>query len=329
MECPPTRTISSIGGLRQMLGLPESFFVAVPRDCIESLPTIEGTNKLGASFETPSGRLLVRPEKYMEIISSLKPNLWASLADEVPAWIIGKRNKASVDRTVRWLDECIALDPYGGEETLGAIVGGSSIEERARCAKEVAERNVTGYWLGGFGLGESMEERPALFNAVVENLPEDKLRYASGLGLPEEILQGVAAGIDLFDSSYIYHLTLGGLALVFPIDTFDKAGSSLMRNSANDGTKINLRATIYRRDDSPILEGCVCFTCQKHTRAYIHHLLNVHEMLAQTLLEIHNTHHYLGFFRLIRRAIACGNFDIFRQKFIESRRELFVSAAMF
>ncbi|CAA6663916.1 unnamed protein product [Spirodela intermedia] len=315
------------GGLRQMLGLPEHLFVSVGRDSIDSLPVIEGTNKLGASFETPSGRLLVRPEKYMEIISSLKPNLWATLADEVPAWAVEKRNKASVERTIRWLDECIALDPVCD---LGAVVGGSSLEERSRCAKEVAKRNVSGYWIGGFGLGESMEERPALLNAVVDNLPEEKLRYVSGLGLPEEILEGVAAGIDLFDSTYIYHLTLGGLALVFPLDTVDKSRRSPFdfppSSAVNDGTKINLSSTIYRKDKSPILEGCGCFTCRNHTRAYINHLLNVHEMLAQILLEIHNTHHYLGFFRSIRRAIGCGTFDMFRQSFIESRRELFVSS---
>ncbi|CAA7400424.1 unnamed protein product [Spirodela intermedia] len=330
MECPSSRTISSMGGLRQMLGLPEHLFVSVGRDSIDSLPVIEGTNKLGASFETPSGRLLVRPEKYMEIISSLKPNLWATLADEVPAWAVEKRNKASVERTIRWLDECIALDLSGGEAILGAVVGGSSLEERSRCAKEVAKRNVSGYWIGGFGLGESMEERPALLNAVVDNLPEEKLRYVSGLGLPEEILEGVAAGIDLFDSTYIYHLTLGGLALVFPLDTVDKSRRSPFdfppSSAVNDGTKINLSSTIYRKDKSPILEGCGCFTCRNHTRAYLNHLLNVHEMLAQILLEIHNTHHYLGFFRSIRRAIGCGTFDMFRQSFIESRRELFVSS---
>ncbi|RWV91708.1 hypothetical protein GW17_00045985 [Ensete ventricosum] len=88
--------------LLHMLGLHEHFFVAAPRDSLESLPESDGTNKLGASFETPCGRRL---------IASLKPNLWASIADEVPAWVSGKRNKTSIDRTLRWLDECLALDP--------------------------------------------------------------------------------------------------------------------------------------------------------------------------------------------------------------------------
>uniref|UniRef100_A0A1D1Y9E3 Queuine tRNA-ribosyltransferase accessory subunit 2 n=1 Tax=Anthurium amnicola TaxID=1678845 RepID=A0A1D1Y9E3_9ARAE len=329
VECPSSRTISSIGGLRNMLGLYEHLFVAVARDDIDCLPVTEGTNKLGASFETPCGRLLVKPTKYVEMISSLKPNLWASLADEVPTWVPKKRNMTSVDRTVRWLDGCIALDPSGGESILGSIVGGSSLEERSRCAKEVAKRNVSGYWIGGFGLGECMEERPVLLAAVMDSVAEEKLRCISGLGLPEEVLQGVASGVDLFDSTYIHHLTLGGFALIFNLDTLDRIDKGISdsqpSNIGSDGTKINLRATIYRKDTAAIMHNCSCFTCQNHTRAYINHLLTVHEMLAQILLEIHNTHHYLGFFRLIRKAIKHGEFNLFHQKFIEGRHEHFVS----
>ncbi|KAM5574397.1 hypothetical protein ABKV19_013720 [Rosa sericea] len=159
------QTISKIGGLHKMLGLPYHGFVAIPRDSIQCLPECNSTNKLGASFETPCGRSLVKPVEYVELISSLKPNIWTALADEVPAWVSDKRNKTSVDRTVRWLDECIQLNRAGGS-VFGSIVGGSSVQERERCAQEVASRSVSGYWIRGFGLGESMDERPALLNAV-------------------------------------------------------------------------------------------------------------------------------------------------------------------
>lgn len=102
-----------------MLGLHEYGFAAVPRDSIVCLPECDSTNKIGASFETPSGRRLIKPVEYMEMISSMKPSLWATLADEVPAWVSAKRNKASVDRTLRWLDECITLSPVIGLEALG------------------------------------------------------------------------------------------------------------------------------------------------------------------------------------------------------------------
>lgn len=195
------------------------------------------------------------------------------------------------------------------------------MEERMRCAQEVVKRNVSGYWIGGFGYGETVDCRPTLLTSVTDILPEDKPRQVCGLGLPEEVLQGVAAGIDLFESSYIYHLTLGGYALTFPVDSSEvHIPSYHLSDVGSDLTKMNLRATVYRKDTSAIIEGCCCYTCQNHSRAYINHLLNVHEMLAQILLEIHNTHHYLEFFRSIREAIRCGKFEQFHSKFLSMRR---------
>ncbi|KAI9084691.1 hypothetical protein K1719_033335 [Acacia pycnantha] len=320
LEGLPTRNISKIGGLHRMLSLHEYGIAAVVRDSIRCLPEAIGSTKLGASFETPCGRLLIKPKDYMEMISHMGPNIWVALADEVPAWVNDKRNKTSVDRTVRWLDDCLALNPAGGC-AFGTIVGGSNLEERKRCAEEVAKRNVSGYWIGGFGLGESIDERPPLLTAIMDILPDDKPRMVSGLGLPEEVLQGISTGIDLFDSTYVYSLTLGGYALTFPLDKHRNHYNMQLSQIGSDSTKINLRATVYRKDLSPIVANCTCYTCKNHTKAYINHLLNVHEMLAQILLEIHNTHHYLMFFRLIRETIKDGSFEQFRQTFIESRRD--------
>ncbi|KAL0392401.1 UNVERIFIED_CONTAM: Queuine tRNA-ribosyltransferase accessory subunit [Sesamum radiatum] len=328
------KTISELGGLHQMLGLKEHVFAAVPRDSIISLPEYQSANKMGASFETPCGRLLIKPAQYMEMISSMKPNMWATLADEVPAWVSEKRNRASVDRTVRWLDECITSNvaTNTGGAVFGSIVGGSRIEERKRCAQEVVKRNVSGFCIGGFGLGESMDERPALLNAITESLPEEKPRQIWGLELPASIL--ICLAILQRKSCKVLlpvltYLTPRGFALTFPSDGIVKccSGDELC-DDVTDGTKINLKATIYRKDTSPILEGCKCYTCQNHTKAYINHLFNVHEMLAQILLEIHNTHHYLGFFRVVREAIKRGTFQEFRQNFVESRRDHIFAAAL-
>ncbi|KAG5562479.1 hypothetical protein RHGRI_005267 [Rhododendron griersonianum] len=321
-------TISAIGGLHEMVGLHEYGFAAVPRDSIVCLPHCDCTNKLGASFETPFGRILIKPSEYMKFISSMKPNSWTSLADEVPAWVSEKRNKTSVDRTVRWLDDCIALSSKGGN-IFGAIVGGSSVEERRRSAQEVAKRNVSGYWIGGFGLGESMEDLSPLLNAVTDCLPEQKPRQICGLGLPEEVLQGIDSGVDLFDASYIYNLTTGGFAVTFPLERIVRnVSDSKLSNKGSDGTKINLNNAVYRKDNSPIVDGCRCYSCQNHTKAYISHLLNVNEMLALILLEIHNTHHYLGFFRAIREAIKGGKFEEFQHHFIEDSRDHIFAAAL-
>ncbi|KAH9330155.1 hypothetical protein KI387_002263 [Taxus chinensis] len=166
-ECPSPSTVVALGGVHEMLSMPEYGFIAIPRDSVTCISDAEGSNKFGASFDSPFGRRLVKPVEYMESISALKPNLWSSLPDEVPAWVSDKRNKLSVDRTTRWLDECLALRPIYAETALGPIVGGTNLEERIRSAQDVASRNVSGFWLGGFGLGESAEQRPALLDAVM------------------------------------------------------------------------------------------------------------------------------------------------------------------
>ncbi|KAK9023734.1 hypothetical protein V6N11_003936 [Hibiscus sabdariffa] len=185
-------------------------------------------------------------------------------------------------------------------------------------------RNVSGYWIGGFGLAESMDVRPALLNAVtsdpigLKNNRDDDIGNYSGtlargkptvdmwLELPEEILQGVAADVDLFESTYIYHLTLGGFALTFPLDRTQINASNLAPSDVgSDPRKINLRTTVFRKDTTPIVEGCTCYTCRNHTRAYINHLLNVHEMLALILLEM--------------EAITADRFEEFCKDFVGSR----------
>ncbi|KAJ0776390.1 putative tRNA-guanosine(34) preQ(1) transglycosylase [Helianthus annuus] len=213
MECPDLKTISKIGGVHRLLGLQGYGFVAVPRDSILSLPECNSSNKNGASFETPCGRFLVKPLEYMKMISSMKPDLWVSLADEVHASVTVKRNKVSVDRTITWLDTCISLKPRDGV-LFGSIVGGCNVEERTRCAQEVAKRNVSGYYIGGFGLGDSIDERSTYLHAVTvlyliffsvlqflihlfymylfckkndmlqDSLPKEKPRQVCGLGLP-------------------------------------------------------------------------------------------------------------------------------------------------
>jgi len=178
-------------------------------------------------------------------------------------------------------------------------------------------------------MGETATDRAELLEAVMNVLPKDKLRHVSGLGLPEDVLQGVAAGVDIFESTYPYMLTMGGYAMTFPfcMKTTSKGLShreSCMEEKAKAGTdsaKINLRAVSYKLDNTPLVKGCQCYTCQKHTRAYINHLLNTHEMLAQTLLEIHNTYHYLAFFQAIRNSIKEDNFHNFRIWFTSERQD--------
>jgi len=129
-----------------------------------------------------------------------------------------------------------------------------------------------------------------------------------GPGAPEEILDLVENGIDLFSTAYPYLTTELGYALTFTLDS----------SEPQRDRKLNVRDAVHVIDKRPIIEGCECFACKNHTRAYLHHLSNVNEMLGEVLLQIHNTYHYLEFFKVIRTHIQKGTFSNFKKWFIGS-----------
>lgn len=329
LDSPSASIVETAGGLHKFVSMTGFGMVALARDSLMDESNGEASSKLGAAFETTSGRRVVGPAKYMEIVNACKPDLWVSLPDEVPTWAAEKRNRLSVDRTLQWLDHCLSLQPAErGNRCLGVVVGSASLDERIRSAEQTATRNVVGFSLGGFGLGEDASQRALQMDAVIAKLPKEKLRHTSGLGLPEEVLQAVEAGVDVFDSIYPFMLTKGGYAMTFPLNMENSPGNLDTQPSASelayigsDSAKMNLRSVAYRLDKSPLVVGCKCYTCQRHTRAYIHHLINTHEMLSQTLLEIHNTYHYLEFFKAIRDAIKADKFLAFRNWFTSTRKE--------
>jgi len=252
----------------------------------------------------------VSPKDFVEILRYLKPDFAECISIDVPHYIASKRMRKSVDISLSWLDQCLSLGKASGctETLFGVIQGGSDVVQRERSAKETAKRPVAGFVFGSFGLGENFEQRGPLIDAVRKHLPEDKVRVIVGLGSPEEVLQGVELGIDLFSTNYPHVITEWGYALTFPIDDL----------TSGTAFKINLRAKEYQTDVRPPMEGCKCYTCANHTRAYLNHLLNTHEMLVTILLTIHNTFHYLQFFRIIREKIQSGKFKEWKHSFLSS-----------
>ncbi|CAI2180070.1 7122_t:CDS:2 [Funneliformis geosporum] len=203
-----------------------------------------------------------------------QPDIFASLADnitdEAPSV---KRVKRSVDRTLRWLDDAINHIKES-TQVFGVLTGHKNQEERIRSAQETAKRNVAGFVLNGKCLGSTSRECIDILKSSINHLPSNKPRLAYGLGTPEDILLGVSEGIDLFDTSYALEMTNAGNAFVFSLDIKDDI------DSFNRQQIISLWDVNYRNDVRPLLAGCQCYSCKNHTRAYVHHLLNTHEMLA-------------------------------------------------
>ena len=249
------------------------------------------------------GRYKLKVDEFVALQKLARPDFVACIADVQTSQVSLKRQRKCVTRSLELLDHAIKL---WGEQNVpgklfGVICGGPFEGEREKSAVETAKRDVAGFAIEGFGTGESPEARKRLLDIVISHLPADKPRVISNILLPEDTLDAVAAGVDIFDTVYPTVEAELGCALLFDF------GSDLAAEHAPP-RKLELWGAEFKQDFAPILQGCQCYACRRHTRAYIHHLLNVHEMLGTNLLMTHNLHHYMRFFAAIRRSIADQRF---------------------
>ncbi len=202
----------------------------------------------------------------------------------------------SVRLTSRWARICIEYKQVGGQALFGIVQGGMYLDLRERSARELVALDFDGYALGGLAVGEDRETRNAIVQEAVPFLPADKPVYLMGVGKPQDIVQAVASGVDMFDC-------------VLPT-----------RNARN-GALFTSRGTIaiknarYRDDERPIDERCGCYTCSHYSRAYLRHLFMAKELLAYRLNTIHNLSYYMRLMHDIRRAIQEKRFAEFREGF--------------
>lgn len=276
----------------------------------------------GPHVMTVVGLQQLTATSYAALVRALRPDAWVALGEEHLHAASLRKAQRAVDRTTEWAAASEAAAAGLDALVLWPVVGGRFPEERRRSAVLAAERGAGagGFALCGLGTGEARDARLELIRAAVEPLPPGRLRYAAGLGLPEEVLDAVAAGVDLFDGTYPVTCTNGGYALCFPLappagwKPGQPAGAACVPDAArgSDGSKLNMRAVCFRKDGLPMIPGCTCFACTQHSRSYIHHLVMTHELLGEVLLEAHNAHHYAAFFEEMRAAIKAGTFERFR-----------------
>jgi len=203
----------------------------------------------------------------------------------------------STKKTIRWLKECQGA-MTGNDQSLFAIVQGSVYEDlREMCAKEMRKLDLPGYAIGGVSVGEGLELLKKVVAWTAPHLPEDKPRYLMGVGLPEDILESVERGIDMFDC-------------VIPT-RYARSATLFTRRG-----KIRLTNKNYKRDFYPVDPSCNCYTCQNFTRAYLHHLFVANEVISAVLSAIHNVHFYLKMMEEIREAIGRDKYMEYKGKFL-------------
>ncbi|XP_028289372.1 queuine tRNA-ribosyltransferase accessory subunit 2 isoform X1 [Parambassis ranga] len=334
-------------GFRRFAGLHDTVLYCSLHDPAALCPTGYTTNKT-VSVWGSGGRIELTVAKFMALQKTVQPDWYQSMADG-ETWqnnTSRKRVRKSVDRTLAHLDECLLLHQKSqeleGVEVFGVVEGGDILEERLRSARETAKRPVAGFCLDGLQSG-SMDQtlRTQLITALTKELPEDKPRLLQGVGRPDEVLACVEAGVDLFESFFPFQVTERGCALCFSFDISpdpERAGRAppavLELNEENKAVgetqqngdrnrddqtqmtsfEIDLKDKRYQDDFRPLVEGCGCYCCKNHQRAYLHHLLVTNELLAGVLLMIHNTTHYYGFFSVLREALASDKLDLLKRR---------------
>lgn len=208
-------------------------------------------------------------------------------------------NEQALARTHAWAERCLHAQTRADQALFGIVQGGTFPDLRRQSAEFLTGLDFPGYAIGGLSVGETKEQMHAMLDITIPLLPDDKPRYLMGVGAPEDLLQGVARGVDLFDC-------------VLP--------TRLARNAALFTRKgrINIRNARFERDAAPIEVGCQCYTCRNFSRAYLRHLFKAGELLASRLATIHNVHFLLQLMRDVRDAIARGGFVTLKREFLRN-----------
>jgi queuine tRNA-ribosyltransferase len=206
-------------------------------------------------------------------------------------------NEQALARTHAWAERCRRAQTRDDQALFGIVQGGIFPDLRQQSAEYLVGLEFPGYAIGGLSVGETKGQMVDTLDITVPLLPATKPRYLMGVGAPEDLFEGVARGVDLFDC-------------VLP--------TRLARNAAlfTRQGRINIRNASFERDVAPIEDGCECYTCRFHSRAYLRHLFKEGELLAYRLATIHNVHFLLQLMRDIRAAISTGHFSAFKEQFL-------------
>lgn len=206
--------------------------------------------------------------------------------------------ESSVQRTLRWLDRSIKHKRREDQALFGIVQGAFFEDLRKISALSTVERDLFGYAIGGLSVGEPKDLMYSMVEVVCEYLPWQKPRYLMGVGMPEDLVECVARGIDMFDCVAPTRMARTGTL-------FTSYG------------KINITGEIYRKDFSPLDENCDCYTCKNFTKAYLRHLYKAEEISAYVLGTIHNLSFYHRLVEEIRKAIELRSFESFRRSWME------------
>lgn len=300
---PGHELVRDAGGLHQMMAWDKPILTDSGGFQVFSLGALRKLTERGAEFSShlDGSKHMLTPEKVMEIEQALGADIIMAF-DECTAYPAEYEQVVrAMERTHRWAERCQKAKTREDQALFGIVQGGMFPELRRESAKAIAAMDFPGNAIGGLSVGEPKDIMNDMLDVTTPLLPETKPRYLMGVGSFDCIIDGVARGIDMFDCVLQTRVARNGTALT-------KRGRLVIRNAQ------------YARDFTPIDKDCSCYTCRHFTRAYIRHLVKANEILASTLLSIHNVQATVDFVKEIRQSIDNGTFSAYKHEFFANYR---------
>jgi len=305
---PGHELIASLGGLHKFISWPHPILTDSGGFQVFSLSKISKTTEEGVTFKShlDGSKHLLSPERSMEIQLALGSDIIMAFDECTPYPATPAQVADSLALTTRWAIRSLAeFNRRTGSEKgeseksalFGIIQGGVYLEMRQRSAEELLPLDLPGYAIGGLSVGEEKGYTLDVTEYLAPLMPKNKPRYLMGVGTPEDLIECVSRGVDMFDCVMPSRNARNG-------QLFTSKG------------KINIKNVKYAKDERPLDEDCRCQTCHRYTRAYLRHLYHAKEILSSILCTQHNIHFYLDTMKKIRQAIRLGFFTEFRQQYL-------------
>ena len=292
---PGDALVAALGGLHGFTGWDSPFLTDSGGYQVFSLAALRKLDEEGARFQShiDGSAQLLSPERSMEVQQNLGADVVMAF-DECPPGDASREVVAEASaRTTRWARRCRAVHRRTDQCLFGIVQGGVHLDLREASARELLELDFAGYAVGGLSVGERKPERDRVLEHLDPILPEDRPRYLMGVGTPEDLVDSVARGMDLFDCVLPTRNARNG-------QLFTRRGRLSIRNAR------------YRDDPRPPDPDCACPTCRTASRAYLRHLHQAGEMSAATLMTLHNLFYYLDIMREVRQSIRLCRFEEWR-----------------
>lgn len=298
---PGIDIIEKMGGLHKFMGWDRAILTDSGGYQIFSLAPLRRVSDEGVVFRShiDGSQHLITPELAIQLQEALGADIIMVL-DECPAYDDSfEKLQVAVRRTYQWAERCQKAQQCRNQALYAIVQGGVFPELRHQSAEYLTSLDFPGYAIGGLSLGEPKKVTLGMIEETVAWLPSNKPRYLMGMGSPEDIVAGVARGIDIFDSALPTRVARNGAL-------FTRLG------------RVNIRNTAYGQTGQPIDPDCDCYTCRTFSAAYLHHLFNCRELLAYRLATIHNLTFISNLMQKIRGAILDSTFGSFKDEFLAS-----------